>query len=508
MKKQVYKCALIFRGPQNEANEYFSTFVPMGMFNILKTLLNAGFHVSLYNLSNLKNNELKLFLKDLDAHIVFLSTFQGNHIESFRIASILKKNRPQTTIVVGGPFAVLGKEILNFTKEVDFVIQKEGEESAKNLILSLNNKFNLKNVSGLFYRTSNGVVSNKVFFTKNIDKFFYLPSEILPYCHYVNPENFSILITSRGCPYRCSFCSSPVLWENKIRYHSLDLLIKYIKDLRNTFGALYFSIRDDNLLTNKKRALEFAKMLEKERLFFLWNTQCSANFIDNDVAKNLHLAGCDQIQMGIESVSHRILKLLNKQIKIDRVLEAIKILRKNLIIPFGYFICGANENNDEIKENVKFLKNSGLLDGIVSPLVLYPSTEISKHVDLNVFFENKEIVYYNKDSFERCRNSYLKAIKYLSSKYFSLEEIKHNDKYHYATNITKFFYYKNKSEEKALKFLDEIIKKEPTNPWPHFLLGEHFEQKNFKKNAKKHYMIAQKILNGKNEILRKKLKEI
>lgn len=504
MKKQVNKCLLIYIGPKKECKDYFTDFVPMGLFNILKSLLLSGYDAKLINISNLKKHDIIHIIKYSDANAFFISTFFGNHIESIKIAKIIKIYHPKSYIVFGGPFTILGKEILKRIPEVDFVIKGEGEESSVSLLNALNINMDLKDIPGIVFRTQGGIKEATQTFIENIDNYFFLPSELIPYCENITPENFEIIITSRGCPFNCNFCSSPSIWNSKIRTHSIKLLIDYIKDLRKCFGSLYFSIRDDNFLFSRNRVVEFTKSIIDEQLFFLWNTQSSAKFIDEELANFLSLSGCDQVQIGIESGSEKLLKFLNKKINLKNVSNVIKILRNNLIRPFGYFICGMNETITETKQSIDFIKKSGLIDAIISPLVIYPGTKFGERYPVEVFFDGREIIYFDRKGYEKFKDLYLFTFEEIYKKGFSEIEISSNKVYQFKNNIIKYFHYRKNNEKKALNYLYEIIQKEPYNPWPYTLLGQHY----FKKDrplAKRFFEKADKMLNGKNMEIKKKL---
>lgn len=475
IKKQPFEIFLFFRGPQREAKDYFSSFVPSGLFNILFYLLSHGHHATLVNLSNMKKEDIKHFLKSHNIDIAFISTFFGNHSESINLIKQIKSLNPKTVTVMGGPYTVLGDEIIKRLPELDFVIKGEGEIPSLKIINLLQNREDIKNIEGLCYRNSNGFANNATSFHRNIDDFFYLPSQIANYCKYVVKENFSILITSRGCPFKCNFCSSPLLWQNSIRYHSTTKLIDYVKDLRINFNEIFFSIRDDNFLMSKKRVLSFTKALKDLKLYFLWNTQGSVKFIDDELTFALAQSGCDQIQMGIETVSKKALTFLNKNVNIVKSYDAIRILRKHLIRPFGYFIGGFNESKEEVEATCHFIKHSGIIDAVISPLVVYPGTHFSKKIPIDNFFSKDEIIYYSKQSYEKYKERYIKALEYAFNRnYFNLNEIKSSPTSSFLKNIVSHFYFLQKGNiSKAISALDGL---ENENPWKAKLLTDVTDQ--------------------------------
>ncbi len=464
IKKQGKEIYLLFTGPKKEAKDHFSDFVPSGLFNILYYLLKNGYEPKLYNLSGFKEKEKEDFVKSSGIDIAFISTFMGNHNQSFKLAALIKKYHKNAVTVLGGPFGVLGDEILKRVDNIDFVIKGEGELAALKLIGFLEGKETLEHINGLCYRTNIGVCSNKPVFHTNIDEFFYLPSQIKSYCNYVKKENFAILITSRGCPFRCNFCSSPVLWKNRIRYHNLNNIIAYVKDLRATTNQIYFSIRDDNFLMNRERVKAFVTKLVKENLYFLWNTQGSVAFIDDELCSYLADGGCDQVQLGIESASERLLNFFNKDLSLEKAYKVISALRKHLIKPFGYFIAGLEENPEELKKTCDFIKKSGLMDGIVSPLVIYPGTKLSSGMSTDIFFSEKEILYYSQQSFEKYKKEYIKALEYVfHNKGFTIKEIKNSPTTSFLKTVVTYYYLL--SEGRKQEALEMIKRLPPQNPW-------------------------------------------
>jgi len=463
-KKQGNGIFLFFRGPRKEAKDYFSNFVPAGLFNILYYLLKNGYEPKLYNLSNFTEKDVSEIIKSLDIRLALISTFTGNHISSIKLAKTIKTFHKKSVTVLGGPFSLLAEEILARCPDIDFVVKGEGETASLKLARFIEGKEELRSVEGLCYRSNTGIVKNIATLNPNIDDFFYLPSKILPYCNFVQNENFAVLITSRGCSYRCSFCSSPVLWQNKIRFHSINNLIEYIKDLKENLGQIYFSIRDDNFLMNQKRVLEFTKKFSETKLGMLWNTQGSVKFINDEVAYALAQSDCDQVQMGIESASERILHFFNKELDKVAVQKAISSLRKYLIRPFGYFIGGVNETEKEAEETCNFIKNSGIIDGIISPLVIYPGTKLYKKSMADDFFSDKEIIYYSLHSYKKFKKNYLNALKQaLNKNSFTLNDVRSTPTTSFLKDITKFYCYLSAGDTKmAKKVLSEIG---PKNIW-------------------------------------------
>jgi len=495
--------SLLYRGPQRECKNEFSKLVPQGLFNILYFLIKHGVDAKLYNLSELSEKELKSFLRDNSSDIFFISSFFGNHWESIKIAMFIKSLNNKAVTVLGGPISLYGNEILKRFDCIDFLVYGEGEFPALKIIDFLKGKDRLNIIPNLFYRKGSHIVKTESYIHHNIDDFFFIPSEIQPYINFVQPENLEVIITSRGCPFNCSFCSSPAIWGRKLRTHHISLIVKYLKDLRASLGSLFFSIRDDNFLANKKRVIELCKKISNEKLFFMFNLQGSAKFIDEETAHMLSLAGCNQVQMGIENLSVRVQLLFNKKINIQDLLKNIKLLRNYCIEPFGYFITGVDETDDELDENIRFIETSGIVSGVVSPLVLYPGTSLAEQLRPDFFAEKKEIIYFSKKSYQRNLSYFSKAFQKASRNLFTSEEINYkNDGITRTIALVTYLISKNNHKE-AIRLLKKEISKDSENPVLYYLFTEILPPSD--SAVKKYLLKLDKLLYGKNSYIKEML---
>ncbi|HIJ89773.1 MAG: radical SAM protein [Desulfobulbaceae bacterium] len=474
MQRQRIRVALLYRGPQHEGRDDFSSFVPIGLFNVLKSLRSAGYDAGLHNLSATPRTGLAEAIRNTGADAFLISAFFGCHHEAYTLARTIKKQSQRTMVALGGPLSVLGPAILEQVPEIDFLILGEGEEAAVALLDSFFlQKIPLSAVHGALYRTSTGISENPRKLLADIDRCFFLPSEVIPHCHGVQPENFAVLISSRGCPFRCTFCSSTVLWQNRVRHHSVDLLLSYLIDLRAATGAIYFSLRDENFLVNRTHVRKFTAALRQSGLHYLWNAQGSPHLLDDDLARTLAEAGCDQLQMGIEAIPSRLAGMLNKQGSPDQTAKAINILRRQAIRPFGYFIYGMNETETEGAETLNFIQHSGLLDAVASPLVLYPGTGLAQGMDPDCFFSKGEVLFYSPSSARKWKKKYQQALAGLHEREgFRREEVAPGKTPNPVRTVARHFYLLAHGEKlQAEQILLNLTKEQPENPWGFELLA-------------------------------------
>ncbi|MHB1015136.1 MAG: B12-binding domain-containing radical SAM protein, partial [Desulfurivibrionaceae bacterium] len=336
----------------------------------------------------------------------------------------------------------------------------------------------ISGVQGAIFRTSAGIRATPPRLLADIDRCFFLPSEVMAHCHGVQPENFAILISSRGCPYRCAFCSSTALWQNRVRHHRVDLLLSYLVDLRAATGAIYFSLRDENFLVNQTHVREFTAALRQSGLHYLWNAQGSPHLLDDDLARTLAEAGCDQLQMGIEAIPPRLAGMLNKQGSPARTAKAISTLRRQAIRPFGYFIYGMDETEAEGTETLDFIRHSGLLDAVASPLVLYPGTALAQKVEMHRFFAKGEVLFYSPASARKWKKKYRQALAGLHDREgFQQKEVAPGERPHLVRTVARYFQLLEHGDlAGAEKILLALTAKEPDNPWGFELLSRLYEE--------------------------------
>ncbi len=478
MNRQKIRVALLYRGPQHEGKDDFSSFVPMGLFNVLKSLRDAGYDASLHNLSHTPSAELPKTLRSLGAAAYLLSGFFGCHHEAYGLAGTAKKIAPAAPVVLGGPLSVLGPEILRRVPEIDFLVRGEGEEAGVALLDALFlAQGTAASIAGVVCRTPAGIREAPPRLLDDIDRCFFLPSEVIPHCHGVQPENFAVLISSRGCPFHCAFCSSTVLWQNRVRHHRVDLLLRYLHDLRAATGAIYFSLRDENFLVNRAHVQAFTEALAHSSLHYLWNAQGSPHLLDDDLARMLAAAGCDQIQMGIETTPPRLLALLNKQGSPAGLARAIATLRSHAIRPFGYFIYGMDETEAEAAETLAFIKQAGLLDAVASPLTLYPGTGLAQKVAPERFFTKGELLLYSPASAKKWKKKYQQALATLyEQEGFRGEEVAPGSAPNLVRTVARHFQLLGQGDlAGAEKTLLVLTREHPKNPWGFELLSRLYD---------------------------------
>ena len=341
--------------PQNE-----KLCPSLGIAYIAALLNKNGHQVALHDGANSSVTEMTNYIGKLAPDIVGITVNTTNRFEALELAKSIKK-RYNLPIILGGPHPTLMTEqLLQNYKFIDFIVRNEGEYTTLNLINTLEKKESPEKVLGISYRKKNQIINNPPApIIENLDdlpfpewKFFdldkYVKDSEFPK-KYQNAPHGSI-ISSRGCPFNCTFCSSSDFWGRKIRFRSAKNVVDEMKMLYN-LGIRFILFNDDNLTSNKKRAIEICKLIIEEGLNKEMGWQCRAevNVIDDELVYWMKQANCTMVEFGIEDCTDEGLKWFKKGHREFQVKKAFEICKKYNIEIKSYFIIGGDH---ETKKNL------------------------------------------------------------------------------------------------------------------------------------------------------------
>jgi len=313
---------------------------------------------------------------------ISIKTFSA--VVSNRIFKLVKNVRPDILTVAGGPHITL--DGLNFIQEnkIDFGIQGEGEFTIQELCNAIENGGANENIEGLIYWKDGQLSHNqRINLIKDIDA--------IPFPYY---DNFTSVIdnrgrikeypilTSRGCPYKCSYCSMPKIMGGRWRYRSPEGVIEELKLAKQKYYSTSFTVVDDNFTLNIKRVENICNLLISEKINLPWNSQngIRADRISEEIAMKMERAGCWYVWIGIESADEKVFNEINKGEKLEDIKAGIKHLKKAGIRVGGFFIIGLPYSTriSDLK-SIDFAKEHGI-DGFWFNFVPYPHTRASEWV--------------------------------------------------------------------------------------------------------------------------------
>ena len=246
---------------------------PMGVALIATVLERRGYKVAVVDANALKLKPEDMVPYVTDADVVGLTAMTPTINTATTIASHLKKANPALTIILGGAHAtLLPNETLVSAPEIDIIVRGEGEETIIELLHALDYKQPLDNIQGISYRKDGEVTSTATKSTNiDLDSLPFLSYHLLPWQRYKpHPPHgralpFATIITSRGCPYKCSYCSKPV-FGNKFRGQSPQRVVDEVAYYKDRFSVKELAFYDDVFTLNKKRAFAIAEEIIKRGL--------------------------------------------------------------------------------------------------------------------------------------------------------------------------------------------------------------------------------------------------
>jgi len=317
---------------------------------------------------------------------------------AIEIKNFVKENDPEVPVIIGGVHTTVIPERSLREGNFDIGVIGEGEVTFLELIQNFkNNKLkdeNLKNIKGICYKKGKEIIFTEPRpLIENIDTIPHPSRELLHMDFYLKPHDFirgvmkksTYAMFSRGCPYKCTFCSSFAVHKQRFRMHSPDYIMEELGELINKYGVEAVFFLDDVFIVDKERVRKVCELMIEngynEKI--IWDIQMRANLVspkDLELFKLLKKAGCVQAEFGFESGSPRMLEFLkNKSVTVEQNHQAIKVCKEAGLRIFGNFMIGSpGETKEDIELTKKFiLEHISDIDEIVINLTMpYPGTEV------------------------------------------------------------------------------------------------------------------------------------
>jgi magnesium-protoporphyrin IX monomethyl ester (oxidative) cyclase len=422
---------LLIKPPYNVEYKTFNPSLPLGLCYIAAVLEKNNYEVKIIDcvIEDYKNiehiggdifrvglswNNLKKKIKMLNPDIVGIScSFTIQSFNAFKVAEIAKKVNPDLKVVMGGIHpSSLPKEVLR-NKNVDYVIIGEGEYSFLELVRKLEKGKSPSSIDGLGFKSDKHIKINpKTKFIKNIDELPFPARHLLPVKEYFkaggrafhikSKKNMSI-ITSRGCPFNCKFCSIHCLWGYNWRPHSPERVINEIKYLIDAYDVEEISFEDDNMILDRRRFIKICEGIAPFGIKWCTPNGIRADALDFELLKIMKNSGCYSLNLAIEHGDLHILnEVMNKKLDLKRVRKTVNYCKRLGIHTFGYFVIGMpGETKKTINKAIEFAKSLPLDEIGVSIATPYPGSRLYeeclekgyvKNLDFSKLFVDRAVI--------------------------------------------------------------------------------------------------------------------
>ena len=318
---------------------------------------------------------------------------------SFLIAASLSKairsKYPNIPIVFGGAHSTMMPEYTLNHSAIDAVVLSEGEIAAVQYTKALNGEYNFEDIDGFAYRKNGEIIINpKTTFIKDLDTVPFPRRDLLPMENYfiarephgsASELKWTTIIGSRGCPYACTFCNTPSIWKRRWRIRSPQNVVDEIKTLIAEYDMQELHFEDENLCQNRKWVIEFCDLMIKENIKIKWQPSngIRAESVTDETIAKMKASGCTHVTIAAESGSPEVLeKIINKNLDLKAVIEAVRIIHKYRLKSAVYFMLGLpGEKKRDVLMSIKLagklarMGASEVTFSIFSPL---PGSELTE----------------------------------------------------------------------------------------------------------------------------------
>lgn len=334
--------------------------VPLGLIYVGSSLASHGYYVKIWHLLPEEFNEAVTSIKKRRPLWVGISVLSGmTTLHAATISLILKKELPETPVIWGGhhPSAV-PEDCLRETY-IDLVVIGEGEITAVELSDALLNEENLAKIMGIGYKDESGnkIINESRPLIKDLDN-LELRWDLInlqDYCfRWTNGKAPISFYSSRGCPFKCAFCSTPSYTGSIYRAHSPEYVVSHLSFLKRRYGFNSVFFADDNFMLQQKRGSEIITRLSSKGIS-VDTVDIRLNQMDDDILKMFKYHNVTGIFFGYESANNRILKLINKGIDLNLIKEkTIKLNEYNISVWASGIIGFPTETRDELYQTIDF----------------------------------------------------------------------------------------------------------------------------------------------------------
>jgi radical SAM superfamily enzyme YgiQ (UPF0313 family) len=414
--------------------------IPLGLLYIASSLKKAGHDVQVYDAivgadegtwgvncndgiyrMGATMKEIKKVVDEINPDVVGISNQYSSQVENaLKTAEAVKEVNRGIKVVMGGPHAsVMPATFLDGYTAVDYVVMREGEFTMTKLIESIDGGRDIATVNGIaFVEEGKLVINEQREFIMNLDclplpayelvdmeRYFYFNEkgkDGRETYRYPGSERSVSMITSRGCPFNCIFCSIHLGMGRRFRAHSVDFVVNHIKYLKETYNIKHIHFEDDNFSFDISRFNSILDSMIKNNFNITWDTPngVRADYLNEDILKKCAISGCTYLRIGVESANREVSEeIVRKHLDIDKVTEIARLCNKIGIDVEAFYIIGfPGEKIKQMKETIDFAVKQERLYGLypydmftATPLIgtdLYKICQKKNYISMEISAQN------------------------------------------------------------------------------------------------------------------------
>ncbi len=361
-----------------------SPLPPLSLSYLAGVLRREGIEVRILDflVTSYHPKKLRQELQEYRPQVVGATCVTLNYPIARRMLKVCKDFDSHITTVIGGPHVTFALEgTLLPSPWIDAIVIGEGENTLVELAKAAGENKDVHDVPGIAFADEGKVVKTAARgLIEDLDQLPFPARDLLPMARYRALDAPCTVITSRGCPYQCIFCSGRRMFGPKVRFRNPGLVVDEIEKLQHDFGLKRINIVDDTFTLNRRHAQAVCEEILRRGLNIKWSVFARVDNLDQELAQLMKRAGCEWVLFGVESGDEGILKTIKKGITPDEVRRGVKTAFEAGINVFNSFIMGLpGENPDTAMKSLAFgdelYKKYGAKYGfhMLSPL---PGTEL------------------------------------------------------------------------------------------------------------------------------------
>ena len=331
--------------------------------------------------------EIRSFSPDI---VGVSNLFSKQAKNAHRIHELVKRIDSNILVIAGGAHPSVMPELVMEDGNVDFIVIGEGERTIDHLIDHLEGKKSIEELDGIAFRDNGSIkVIEKKNFIADLDSLPFPARHLmhmekyfgLPASHGTrHSKRFSPIVTSRGCPAGCTFCTAHHVWGKPFRRRSAENVVREMKEIKDKYGIEELLIEDDNLTLDVQRAEEIFDLMIEEKLNFKWDTPngVAAFALNEKLLEKMKKAGCYQLNIAVESGNKDVLKsIIKKPLDLDRIKPLVKY-SKDIGLGVNIFIIIGmpGESLKQMWDSYLFARDLGIYNPFVSIATPYPGSEL------------------------------------------------------------------------------------------------------------------------------------
>lgn len=398
------------RDAEKDISRLANIMPPLGLASIAAYLDGKGIDTSIIDCYAHPNSDdmIREFLVREKPGFLGLSCTTATFLDGVRISEYAKTLLPDLKVVFGGVHvSALREKTLEEFPVIDYAVVGEGEETMAELARLGDG--DPQNIEGIVYRDNQQEDQQKVVFTgyrKNLLDLDDLPYPAyeklagyphaykLPIFNYPKSPNASC-ISSRGCPYSCSYCDRSV-FKRSFRYNSADYLYNHLKYMNERFGIKHINFYDDQFTFNRKRVEAFADLMIEKKLGMTFNCAARAEHLDFDLLKKMKAAGCWMISLGIETGDQNLLARHRQNPDLQMLASKVRLIKKAGIRVKALMMIGLpGESEASVKRSMDYLFSLPVDDLNLAKFTPFPGSPIYSQIkesgsSLGTFHEDWE----------------------------------------------------------------------------------------------------------------------